>query len=71
MNQTLTSCTFPENLKVIPILFNGEDSYIFKFRPMFLLPSMSNIVEYIILGQLTDNDYVLNTVGSALVILPK
>ena len=57
INQTLSSGIFPGNLKsskVIPILKSGEISCISNYRPISLLPSLSKIVEYVILDQLTD-----------------
>ena len=46
LNQTLTSGNFPETIKspkVIPNFKSGEVSCISNYRPISLLPSLSNI----------------------------
>ena len=57
INQTLTSGIFHEKLilsKVIQIVKSGEVSCISNYRTIPLLPTLSKIVEYVILDQLTD-----------------
>ena len=58
INQMLSSGIFPEQLKVskIILLHKANDKLLLtNYRPIALLPSISNIFEYILLEQLTNH----------------
>ena len=56
INEMLNNVIFPEQLKiskVVPLLKANEQTLITNYRPIALLPSISNIFEYAILEQLS------------------
>ena len=57
VNQMLKSGHFPSELKISgvkPLFKNGDPAKVSNYRPIFLLPSMSKIFEYVTFYQLFD-----------------
>ena len=62
VNQSLTTGIFPDNLKlakVIPLFKKGDPTSINNYRPISLLPALSNIFEHVIYNQI-NNYFTLN-----------
>ena len=54
INQMLKTCVFPDKLKVakvIPLFKKGYSKLLTNYRPISLLPSLSNIFEKVIYQQ--------------------
>ena len=76
-NEVLTTGIFPDNLKlakIVPILKKGDSLNINNYRPIYLLPSISKVIDKIIANQLSsyfENMKLFSTVNtvSDLVIL--